>query len=181
MPEPHADDERTAADRPDERPAPTAPADASPAAVTPATGAADATAPLDAPAGASPDGTAGSGTADAPADAPGADPDDRAEPAVVPSEDELARIATPATLRRAPRYRAFLVTGGLVGAVVGLVLAFLLADGSGVTAATVGMLPLLDGQNGVRAVCAVGGALVGTFAGGALALAADRRSTRGRR
>lgn len=98
-----------------------------------------------------------------------------------PDEAELARVAVPATVRRAPRYGAFLVAGALVGAVVGLVVAFATAAGSGVTGDDGGVLPFLGGQNGVRAVLALSGALVGTLVGGVLALLADRRSTRRRR
>ena len=99
----------------------------------------------------------------------------------VPSEAELARIATPATVRRAPRYRAFLVTGALVGMVVGLVVAFATAAGSGVGESDGGVLPFLGGQNGVRWILAVSFGVVGTFVGGAIAVLADRRSTRRRR
>lgn len=100
---------------------------------------------------------------------------------VPPDEAELARVALPATVRRAPRYRAFLVAGALVGAVVGVVVAFATAAGSGLTGDDGGVLPFLGGQNGVRAVLALSGALVGLLAGGVAALLADRRSTRRRR
>lgn len=99
----------------------------------------------------------------------------------VPREDELARIATPATVRRAPRYGAFLVTGALVGALAGLVLALATAAGSGVGDTGGGVLPFLDGQGGVRWILALTFGIVGTFVGGVLALLADRRSTRRRR
>lgn len=114
--------------------------------------------------------------ADVPTPAAGPDAAD-----ATPDETELARVAVPATVRRAPRYGAFLVAGALLGALVGLVVAVATAAGSGVTANDGGVLPFLGGQNGVRAVLAVSGALVGLLVGGVLALLADRRSTRRRR
>ncbi len=166
MPEPHADDDRTAPDGPAAQAAASAPGDVSPAAAS------DAVTPAEPRPASVAEPVSGPASATEPVSV--ADP----SPAAVPSEDELARIATPATVRRAPRYRAFVVTGALVGALVGLVLALALASGSGAASTSVGMLPLLDGQNGVRALCALGGAVVGVFAGGALALLADRRSRR---
>ncbi|MBO3088187.1 histidine kinase [Cellulomonas sp. zg-ZUI40] len=93
----------------------------------------------------------------------------------------MARVAVPATVRRAPRYGAFLVAGALVGVVVALVVAFVTAQGSGVSGQEGGILPFLGGQNGVRWVLAVTGAVVGAFVGGGLAVLADRRSVRRRR
>ena len=99
----------------------------------------------------------------------------------LPTEDELVRIAEPATVRRAPKFSAFLVAGAVVGIVVGVLLAFVIhpvapreADGSG-------FLPFLDGDNAVRTVMAVAGGVLGAFVGGALAVLADRRSTRSAR
>ncbi|WP_307802674.1 histidine kinase [Cellulomonas dongxiuzhuiae] len=106
-------------------------------------------------------------------------PDD--VPSGPPDEAELARVAVPATVRRAPRYGAFLVAGALVGVVVALVVAFVTAQGSGVSGQEGGILPFLGGQNGVRWVLAVTGAVVGAFVGGGLAVLADRRSVRRRR
>ncbi|MDQ0425996.1 MULTISPECIES: histidine kinase [Cellulomonas] len=108
-------------------------------------------------------------------------PGDVARPDVpgdVPSEAELERIATPATVRRAPRYRAFMVTGALVGVVVALVVAFATAGSSGVASDDGGVLPFLGGQNGVRWLLALTGAVVGCFAGGGVAAFVDRRSAR---
>ncbi|UCN15428.1 histidine kinase [Cellulomonas iranensis] len=108
-------------------------------------------------------------------------PGDVARPDVpgdVPSEAELERIATPATVRRAPRYRAFMVTGALVGVVVALVVAFATAGSSGVASDDGGVLPFLGGQNGVRWLLALTGAVVGSFAGGGVAAFVDRRSAR---
>lgn len=111
---------------------------------------------------------------------PGAVVPPEAEPASggVPSEAELERIATPATVRRAPRYRAFMVTGALVGAVVALVVALATAGSSGVTSDDGGVLPFLGGQNGVRWLLALTGAVVGCFVGGGVAAFVDRRSAR---
>ncbi|UZN02587.1 histidine kinase [Cellulomonas sp. S1-8] len=108
-------------------------------------------------------------------------PDDVPVPGDVPSEAELARVAIPATVRRAPRYGAFIVAGALVGVLAGLVLALLTADGSGVGDSGGGVLPFLDGQAGVRWILALTLGVVGAFVGGGLAVLADRRSTRRRR
>lgn len=118
-----------------------------------------------------------------PAAAPASDVSSDGVPAVVPadgvpSEAELERIATPATVRRAPRYRAFMVTGALVGAVVALVVALATAGSSGVTSDDGGVLPFLGGQNGVRWLLALTGAVVGCFVGGGVAAFVDRRSAR---
>lgn len=102
------------------------------------------------------------------------------EPVVapVPTEAELAREAQPATVRHAPKFGAFIAAGSLVGIVVALVLTQLIqpdvprvADGSG-------FLPFLDGENAVRTVMAVAGAVLGGFLGGLAAVLADRRSVR---
>ncbi|MCM0640088.1 histidine kinase [Cellulomonas wangsupingiae] len=95
-----------------------------------------------------------------------------------PDEAELARVATPATVRRAPRYGAFIVAGAVVGVLAGLVLAVATSGDSGVTGADGGVLPFLSGQNGVRWILALGLGVPGAFVGGALAVLADRRSTR---
>ncbi|QGQ18448.1 histidine kinase [Cellulomonas sp. JZ18] len=99
----------------------------------------------------------------------------------MPSEEELARIATPATVRRAPRYGAFLRAGALLGAVVGLVLALVLGPAGAGAGTDVGVLPFLDGRNTVVALATLTGVVVGLLVGALLALRADRRSTRGRR
>jgi len=117
--------------------------------------------------------------ADAPRPADDARPDETA--AATPDEAELARVAVPATVRRAPRYGAFMVAGALVGMVVGLVVALLSGGDGRVTSGDGGVLPFLGGQNGVRWVLAVAIGVVGAFVGGALAVLADRRSTRRRR
>ncbi|MBO3083300.1 histidine kinase [Cellulomonas fengjieae] len=99
-------------------------------------------------------------------------------PPPVPSEAELERVAEPATVRRAPKFSAFITVGALVGIVVALVLVALVrpevpsvADGSG-------FISFLDGEGAVRTVMAVAGAVLGGLVGGALAVLADRRSVR---
>ncbi|GIG40313.1 histidine kinase [Cellulomonas phragmiteti] len=119
-----------------------------------------------------------------PADDPRPDGGPAADPGVAaatPDEAELARVAVPAAVRRAPRYGAFMVAGALVGMVVGLVVVLATSGSSGVTGDDGGVLPFLGGQNGVRWVLAVALGTLGVFAGGAVALVADRRSTRRRR
>ena len=97
-----------------------------------------------------------------------------------PDEAELARLAVPATVRRAPRYKAFMVAGALVGALVGLVLAVVTSDGVAATSDG-GVLPFLGGDNAVRWLLALALGFVGVLVGGAVALVVDRRSTRRRR
>lgn len=85
-------------------------------------------------------------------------------PTDVPSAEDLARIAIPATLRRAPRYRAFVVAGGVLGLVVALALVLF---GVGPTAAGTGI-----------ALGFVGAALAltGASLGAVVAVLVDRRS-----
>ncbi|WP_197021598.1 histidine kinase [Cellulomonas sp. HZM] len=153
----------------------------------------DPTAPVEPDrADAEPSGT--EGTADQAADAGPADeepgdeeprdeePGDEEPP--VPSEAELERTATPATVRRAPKFSAFMIVGALVGIVVALVLAVLVHGGdcsrpdgpASCVGAGTGFVSFLDGEGAIRWVLAVTGAVVGAFAGGALAVLADRRS-----
>ncbi|MDQ0375022.1 histidine kinase [Cellulomonas humilata] len=96
----------------------------------------------------------------------------------IPSEEELARVAEPATVRHAPKFGAFITAGALVGIVVALVLVAVVrpevpwvADGSG-------FISFLDGEGAVRTVMAVAGAVLGGFLGGLAAVLADRRSVR---
>lgn len=85
-------------------------------------------------------------------------------PAAVPSAEELARIAVPATLRRAPRYRAFVVAGAVLGLIVALVLVLV---GVGRTEAGTGVV-----LGFVGAVLALTGAALGAV----VAVLVDRRS-----
>jgi hypothetical protein len=96
----------------------------------------------------------------------------------VPDEGELRRVARPATVRRAPKFGAFIGAGALIGAVLGLVLA-LLTRSSGVDVGT-GFIPFLDGAGtvGLETVLALG--VLGCLVGGAFAIGADRRSIRRR-
>ncbi len=98
------------------------------------------------------------------------------EPAT-PDEATLQRIATPGTVRRAPRFGAFIGAGILVGAALGVILATVVDTGA-LTSSGGGVLPFLDGANGARAVTAFALAGVGALVGALLALWADRRSLR---
>ncbi|MEZ0447175.1 histidine kinase [Cellulomonas sp. ICMP 17802] len=96
----------------------------------------------------------------------------------IPSEQELAQVAQPATVRHAPKFGAFITAGALVGIVVGLVLTAVIqpeipraADGSG-------FISFLDGEGAVRTWMVVAGAVLGGFVGGLVAILADRRSVR---
>ena len=96
----------------------------------------------------------------------------------IPSEEELAAVAQPATVRHAPKFGAFITAGALVGIVVALILVAVVrpevpwvADGSG-------FISFLDGEGAVRTVMAVAGAVLGGFLGGLAAVLADRRSVR---
>ena len=111
-----------------------------------------------------------------PAPTPSVPVDARGVP--IPSQDELARVAQPATVRHAPKYGAFITAGALVGIVVALVLVAVVrpevpwvADGSG-------FISFLDGEGAVRTVMAVAGGVLGGFLGGLVAVLADRRSVR---
>lgn len=95
-----------------------------------------------------------------------------------PTEDELAQVAEPATVRRAPKFGAFLVTGGLVGLVLGVLAALATSADSPIVSTGGGFLPFLDGQGAVRTVLGVAGAVLGVMVGGLLAVVADRRSVR---
>lgn len=103
-----------------------------------------------------------------------------AEPAEtpVPTEAELARVAEPAQVRRAPKIGAFIVAGSLVGALLGLVAALVVGPDSGLVADGTAFIGILDGQGSARFFSALIGAIVGGFAGAGLALLADRRSLR---
>lgn len=100
----------------------------------------------------------------------------------VPDEETLARIATPALVRRAPRFGAFIGYGAVLGFVLGVVLAIALDRGDLVAAGEGGgVLPFLAGSNGARLVTGIGLAGVGAIVGAALALWADARSRRAAR
>ncbi|WP_225755468.1 hypothetical protein [Actinotalea sp. Marseille-Q4924] len=89
-----------------------------------------------------------------------------------PTPEELARTATPATLRRAPRYRGFAFAGVLVGvlaAVVAVVVSGPARDGAPLDTVSVVLL--------LAVVLGGFGALLGT----AVAVLVDRRSLRASR
>jgi hypothetical protein len=81
-----------------------------------------------------------------------------------PDPGELEAVATPATLRRAPRFGAFLRTGALAGAVVGLVLAIAFTGTEG------------EARTAAILLTTAGVAVLGTLVSAGLAVAADRRS-----
>jgi hypothetical protein len=108
-------------------------------------------------------------------DLSGGEPADDAE-APVPPEDELERTATPATVRRAPKFSAFITFGALGGMVLGLLLALVVHPEVRLVADGTGFISFLDGEGAVRTVMVVAGGVVGGFVGGALAVRADRRS-----
>jgi hypothetical protein len=110
---------------------------------------------------------------------PEARPDERVPDERVPDEAELARTATPGAVRRAPRFGAFIGTGALVGAVLGVILATVLDKGD-LAGVDGGVLPFLGGANGARALTALGLAAAGALVGAVLALWADARSLRRR-
>lgn len=135
------------------------------AGVTPGAGAAP---PNGAPGASGPDET--------PADEVPSDASGSRASAAAPDEATLARIATPATVRRAPRFGAFITAGALAGLVIGVVLATVFDTGA--LAGDGGVLPFLGGANGARAVTGLALAVVGALVGALLALWADRRSLR---
>lgn len=84
-----------------------------------------------------------------------------------PTPEELAH-ATPAVVRRAPRFRAFAVAGFLVGAAVATVLALVRPAPAGAALDTTGMWLVLT--------VVLGG--FGVLVASAVAVAVDRRSRR---
>lgn len=111
-----------------------------------------------------------------------ATPEPLAEPAEPepepPTEAELAEVAEPARVRRAPKIGAFITAGVLVGALVGLIAALIAGRSSEVVADGTAFISIFDGQGGIRALMAFAGAVVGAFVGGGLAVRSDRRSAR---
>ncbi|ROS76529.1 histidine kinase [Cellulomonas sp. PhB143] len=106
-----------------------------------------------------------------PDDRPGTPDPSAEEPAAAP-EVELGDVVDRATVRRAPRYRAFFWTGALVGIVVGLVFGlYLLAsdDAAG-----------MDKGGVYLTVVVLGTTTFTVLVAGLLAVLADRRSVRRR-
>jgi len=115
------------------------------------------------------------GGADVAPAATATDDTDAAEPPI-PSEDELERTATPATVRRAPKFSAFITFGALGGMVVGLLLTAIVRPENPLVSDGTGFISFLDGEGAVRTVMVVAVGVLGGFVGGALAARADRRS-----
>ena len=101
-------------------------------------------------------------------------------PKPVPSEAELQRVATPATVRRAPKVSVFMTLGALVGIVVALVLVQLSAADGTRGSDGAGFISFLDGLGSVRFLMGLALGVLGAFVGGAIAVLLDRRSGRKR-
>ncbi|MBO1753167.1 histidine kinase [Actinotalea sp. BY-33] len=99
------------------------------------------------------------------------DPDQPAEgrpaPAPAPDAEELERVATPATVRRAPRYRGFVMAGVVLGILVAVPTVLLWRGGTN----ELGLGPVVVFTGLTLAVL---GAILGAVA----AVVADRRSRR---
>ncbi|WP_426593241.1 histidine kinase [Cellulomonas sp. McL0617] len=95
----------------------------------------------------------------------------------LPTPEELT-AAPDATIRHAPKFGAFITAGALTGMVVALLLTVLIGPAVPLASDGSGFLPFLDGENAVRTIMVVTGAVVGGFAGALLAVLADRRSVR---
>ncbi len=87
-------------------------------------------------------------------------------PDPIPDEETLRATATPASVRRAPRYGAFVRTGVLLGGLIGWLLAILFTGTTG------------EGRTGVILLTTVALAGLGALVGAGLASLADRRSPR---
>ncbi len=98
--------------------------------------------------------------------APGAAETGVATPSDPPDADTLAAVATPATIRRAPKVSAFITAGAVLGIVVGWVLASVFTGTTG------------EARTAVVLVTTVAAGVLGGLVGGGLATVADRRSTR---
>lgn len=94
----------------------------------------------------------------------------------VPDAAELAQIAEPTTVRRAPRYRAFVLTGVIVGAVLAFVLVLVFGGDDRPGGSATGALDV--GSGPVLIFTALTLCLVGALLGALVALLLDRRSRR---
>lgn len=90
-------------------------------------------------------------------------------PDEVPDEETLEAIATPATVRHAPRFGAFVRTGVLLGALIGWLPAILFSGTTG------------EGRTGAIILSTLAGAGFGALLAAGVAALADRRSVRGMR
>ena len=95
---------------------------------------------------------------------PPASPEPTRGPTAPPSEAELRLVARPATVRRAPKFRAFIVVGALIGIAIG---AFLGA---------VGPAGLLQDRTPSVVISAIGVGGFGALAGAGVAVWSDSRS-----
>jgi hypothetical protein len=95
----------------------------------------------------------------------------------LPTPEEL-EAAPDAVIRHAPKFGAFLTAGAIVGFVLGLVLTVVIGPDVPLASDGSGFLPFLDGENAVRTIVALTGAVLGGFVGGLCAVLADRRSVR---
>ncbi len=77
-------------------------------------------------------------------------------PLETPSEEELARIAVPATARRAPRFGRVIGTGAWLGVFIGAIAGFALPNSTGVGRGVVALLMAL----GLGALGALSAAVV---------------------
>ncbi|MCC2307620.1 histidine kinase [Cellulomonas chengniuliangii] len=98
----------------------------------------------------------------------------------VPTEAELQRVATPATVRRAPKVSVFMTLGALLGILIALVLVQVTASGGARGSDGAGFISLFDGLGSVRFLVGLALGVFGAFAGGAVAVVLDRRSARKR-
>ena len=96
-------------------------------------------------------------------------------PGDVPSEAELAGLTGAAPVRRAPRYRAFVVTGIVVGLVLAIPAVLLLAGAGGAEPQQGAVAPA---TNLVLLFTALGLTFLGALLGAVVAVLADRRSQR---
>ncbi|WP_282948444.1 histidine kinase [Cellulomonas endometrii] len=108
-----------------------------------------------------------------------AEPAPVAVPRPEPTEAELARVAEPARVRRAPKVGAFITAGVLLGALLGLIAALLVGSSDAPSDGTA-FISILEGEGAVRLLSALLGAIIGAFVGAGLAVLADRRSVRRR-
>ncbi len=98
----------------------------------------------------------------------------------VPSEAELQRVATPATVRRAPKLSVFMTVGGLLGILIALVLVQVTASDGARGSDGAGFISVFDGLGSVRFLVGLALGVFGALAGGAVAVVLDRRSARKR-
>ncbi|MEV7973854.1 histidine kinase [Cellulomonas sp. NPDC089187] len=104
-----------------------------------------------------------------------------AEESTVPTEQELEQVAEDATVRRAPKFGAFITAGALLGIVIGFLLALIFANADAdALAAEQGQafISAFEGEGAIRFLSAAAGGCVGALLGAAAAVWADRRSVR---